>query len=201
MTHDFYLIHDYSSERVAAQGTDNKEHWPHLTCFGLSGEAGEVVELVKKHLYHGKPLDPGKFHLELGDVLWYLNYGAHNHPNIHGLHSVANCSYFVDFDIGHVARQTDPLSLMGLATSHLIVDVGKIVAFLYFKEPWTAGPRELQQHMRGVLWAIAALAHVTGSDLETVARLNNDKLRNRYPPGFSVAAAKMLPSSKEEENP
>lgn len=40
---------------------------------GLSGETGEVIELVKKHRFHSKPLDPARFAEELGDVLWYLS--------------------------------------------------------------------------------------------------------------------------------
>jgi len=39
---------------------------------GLAGEAGEVVDLLKKILYHGKLLDREKLKLELGDVLWYV---------------------------------------------------------------------------------------------------------------------------------
>lgn len=40
---------------------------------GLTGEAGEVAELVKKYLYHGKSLDLESLKKEVGDVLWYLN--------------------------------------------------------------------------------------------------------------------------------
>ncbi len=40
---------------------------------GLAGEAGECVELIKKHLAHGKPLDKEALILELGDVCWYVN--------------------------------------------------------------------------------------------------------------------------------
>lgn len=39
---------------------------------GLVGEAGETIELVKKNLFHGKPLDRDKLIKELGDVRWYL---------------------------------------------------------------------------------------------------------------------------------
>lgn len=38
---------------------------------GVAGEAGEVVEKVKKHLYHGRDLDAKIVADELGDVLWY----------------------------------------------------------------------------------------------------------------------------------
>ena len=39
---------------------------------GLAGECGEVVELIKKHLYHGKTLDHDRLAEELGDLLWYV---------------------------------------------------------------------------------------------------------------------------------
>lgn len=39
---------------------------------GVEGEAGEVADLVKKHIGHGHPLDVEKLKLELGDVLWYV---------------------------------------------------------------------------------------------------------------------------------
>jgi NTP pyrophosphatase (non-canonical NTP hydrolase) len=38
---------------------------------GLCGEAGEVAEQLKKHFFHGHPLDRAKLSNELGDVLWY----------------------------------------------------------------------------------------------------------------------------------
>lgn len=46
-----------------------------LCGLGLSGEVGEVTDLLKKHLYHrtGKALDVAKMCDELGDVLWYYS--------------------------------------------------------------------------------------------------------------------------------
>lgn len=40
---------------------------------GLAGEAGETVEMIKKHVFHGKALDKDKLKKELGDVFWYLS--------------------------------------------------------------------------------------------------------------------------------
>jgi NTP pyrophosphatase (non-canonical NTP hydrolase) len=40
--------------------------------FGLAGEAGEVLDLLKKSIGHGHALDHDKLKKELGDVLWYL---------------------------------------------------------------------------------------------------------------------------------
>lgn len=43
---------------------------------GLCGESGEVIDLVKKHLFQGHDLDDGKLIKELGDVAWYLAEAA-----------------------------------------------------------------------------------------------------------------------------
>jgi len=39
---------------------------------GLCGESGEAIDLVKKHLAQGHPLDREALLRELGDVAWYL---------------------------------------------------------------------------------------------------------------------------------
>ena len=39
---------------------------------GLCGEAGEVIDLVKKHLHQGHELDREAIKKELGDIAWYL---------------------------------------------------------------------------------------------------------------------------------
>ena len=39
---------------------------------GLCGEAGEAIDIVKKHLHQGHALDKDKLVKELGDIAWYL---------------------------------------------------------------------------------------------------------------------------------
>lgn len=99
----------YERERVAAMGEPFHDYGKELTlgALGLTGEAGEVAELVKKHLFHGRALDHQALAKELGDVLWYVMFTAHK----------------------------------------------------------------------------------SGLSLEYVARKNNEKLRERYPNGFSIEAA------------
>ncbi len=41
---------------------------------GLTGEAGEVADLIKKHVFHGHELDRDALRKEMGDVLWYLTF-------------------------------------------------------------------------------------------------------------------------------
>jgi NTP pyrophosphatase (non-canonical NTP hydrolase) len=73
-----YTFAEYAAERLKAQGEpfpDTKDKLC-IGCLGLAGEVGEAVELIKKHLYHGKPLDRAKVVKELGDVAWYLMFLA-----------------------------------------------------------------------------------------------------------------------------
>jgi NTP pyrophosphatase (non-canonical NTP hydrolase) len=43
---------------------------------GLAGEAGEVADIVKKHLYQGHALNKDKVAEEVGDILWYCALAA-----------------------------------------------------------------------------------------------------------------------------
>ncbi len=40
---------------------------------GLTGEAGEVSDLVKKGIFHEKGIDQEHFKKEFGDVMWYVD--------------------------------------------------------------------------------------------------------------------------------
>jgi NTP pyrophosphatase (non-canonical NTP hydrolase) len=43
---------------------------------GISGEAGELANKIKKHIHHNHPLDPDALVEEIGDVLWYAAFLA-----------------------------------------------------------------------------------------------------------------------------
>lgn len=40
---------------------------------GISGEAGELMDAVKKHILYNKPLDVVNVKEELGDLAWYMS--------------------------------------------------------------------------------------------------------------------------------
>jgi len=42
-------------------------------CLGLSGETGEVIDLIKKEFFQGHGRNNDKLKDEIGDVLWYLS--------------------------------------------------------------------------------------------------------------------------------
>ena len=41
-------------------------------CLGLSGEVGELVDMVKKFVFHKTPMDNSHFIKEIGDIMWYI---------------------------------------------------------------------------------------------------------------------------------
>ncbi len=41
-------------------------------CLGLAGESGEVLDMVKKWVFHEKELDKDHLKKEIGDVMWYV---------------------------------------------------------------------------------------------------------------------------------
>lgn len=43
-----------------------------MLSLGTAGETGEVVDTIKKHVFHGHELDREHLEEELGDVFWYL---------------------------------------------------------------------------------------------------------------------------------
>ena len=44
---------------------------------GLNGEAGESIDILKKHLFQGHELDTNHMAKELGDAAWYLAVSAY----------------------------------------------------------------------------------------------------------------------------
>ncbi len=44
---------------------------------GLNGEAGEAIDLLKKHMFQGHDLDRTHMAKELGDIAWYLALSAY----------------------------------------------------------------------------------------------------------------------------
>ena len=42
---------------------------------GVSGEAGELLDQIKRHLFYSKDLDLVNLKEEFGDMLWYISLG------------------------------------------------------------------------------------------------------------------------------
>jgi len=72
-----------------AMKTDGEKPAPEYLSLSLAGEAGEIAELIKKHVYHGHALNVHALSYELGDIQWYLAVMA----NVYG------------FDLSEIARR------------------------------------------------------------------------------------------------
>ena len=62
----------YQEEVQRTVGTKDYIETVVMTAMGLAGETGEVVDALKKYVFHDHSLDKEKLKLELGDVAWYL---------------------------------------------------------------------------------------------------------------------------------
>jgi NTP pyrophosphatase (non-canonical NTP hydrolase) len=69
---DYRDAYGYQEDAMRTRGPMETREGLALAALGLAGEVGEAVELVKKHLFHGRDFDRAKFSKELGDVAWYL---------------------------------------------------------------------------------------------------------------------------------
>ncbi len=67
---------DYQQLAARTMGPRTHEQQLANAALGLAGEAGEVADMMKKHLFHQHPLDREAMVKELGDCLWYVAAAA-----------------------------------------------------------------------------------------------------------------------------
>ncbi len=71
-------INDYQKKAMATLNKDIKKDDVLInSAMGLCGESGEVIDLIKKHLFQGHELNKDDLIKELGDVAWYLAEAAY----------------------------------------------------------------------------------------------------------------------------
>ena len=65
-------LNDY--QKAAERTSGNLTSWDKIRngCYGLNGEAGECIDILKKVEFQGHTFDPNKLLDALGDVLWYV---------------------------------------------------------------------------------------------------------------------------------
>ena len=59
-------------ENIAKKVNDPKLQRMLHAVYGLSTEAGEMLDQYKRHIYYGAPLDLVNVEEEMGDLFWYL---------------------------------------------------------------------------------------------------------------------------------
>lgn len=70
-------LQEYQQHAIRTLESNDQKHILTLGALGLAGEAGECVDIIKKHVFHNHALNQEKLKEELGDVLWYVAITAH----------------------------------------------------------------------------------------------------------------------------
>ena len=68
-------LNEYQTEAMRTASGVNAASGENLMlngAMGLNGEAGEVIDILKKHIFQGHNLDKEHIAKELGDCLWYI---------------------------------------------------------------------------------------------------------------------------------
>lgn len=68
---DFVTADWYQAQTMRTAEDQYAEKSLAEAALGLTGEAGECVEIIKKHIFQGHDLETDKLIGEIGDVLWY----------------------------------------------------------------------------------------------------------------------------------
>lgn len=162
---------------------------------GLAGEAGELANVVKKHKFHGHDLSEvsDKVLDEAGDVLWYLSQllRVYDVPMV-------DVSIFGDGE-ARVATMDDyqagvsvgrPVCAFALSVVEKAGRVAQLVNEQAHKgrsgddvAPW------IPDAAGDVLRQLTCLLICYDLKLSGAAQRNIDKLRKRYPEGFSEEAS------------
>lgn len=74
-TNDGYSMNRLSSNVMSATFYETAELLNGV--LGLTGEAGEVSDIVKKGIFYDKGIDKEYLEKELGDVMWYIALICH----------------------------------------------------------------------------------------------------------------------------
>jgi len=141
-------------------------------CLGLIGESGELVDIMKKHMFQSKadtPLPVDKLIEEMGDVMWYIAETAS------GMGYSLKCALLASGKRSfreNITVDQYAVTLVSTATSvytsalvtHHEIGALESLCFLYD--------------------LLCAMCASIGTTIEHVQEVNIEKLKRRYPDGF-----------------
>lgn len=145
---------------------------------GMNGEAGECVDILKKTMFQGHDFDVDHFLNELGDVCWYT------------MLLIKELDIEPEFIFEYLERLLSvptvkqEISDMGLVyILNLNRDCGRIVDLYYDsrKNPTVT----VLATLRSIFRNIKMVANVYDKTLEDIFDINHDKIKLRYPDGFT----------------
>lgn len=145
---------------------------------GLVGEGGEIVDLIKKQVYHNHPVDTDfkvKLEKEIGDYLWYLaRLLDNNDADFAPKHMSFDYVQRESSKLVSVTGITNVAILFGFKNGCIAVNPLNDTAIMYYDI----------QTLLNILCSIAQHYDVS---LEQAAINNIIKLSTRYPQGFKTS--------------
>lgn len=166
---------------------------------GIAGETGEIVEVVKKSLYHGKLSDECRVlaNGEIGDLFYYVTIYSHERgwtPADLAKIIGAENEYWASIQSA-VKRQTSGEDIFTLAMQ-LSATSGKLSAFTLNHisndiNDASEGVRRMEEmsarlSLADALYAAIEIANRFGLNAEEIALYNASKLKARHPNGWQV---------------
>jgi NTP pyrophosphatase (non-canonical NTP hydrolase) len=144
-----------------------EKRWQHAI-MGIITELGELMDIYKKHLFYGKPIDQEHLVEELGDLFWYIGLGA----DAAGWGEDPELREFLLPAPAAKEGQPTPILLLKQA--------------LYFASCQTLTKDSTIGHIYTVAWLM--VAHL-GLDYQDILDKNVAKLKERYGGKFTSEAA------------
>lgn len=174
MTLNMREYHHLAMRTSPRDGHDKMENG----ILGLIGETGELVDLFKKFAFQSTPdaqLPSIRMAEELGDVLWYMVELADGM----GMELCDICTSFALWD----ERAQQPHVRPSLRNT--VVRLARQASILS-REVERGDKYKIHQEMRHLIRLAARLGRIIGRPLTQIAWQNIEKLKARYPEGFSA---------------
>lgn len=157
---------------------------------GLAGETAELTEVITNYLFlvDGITLKTDKFIEESGDCLWYLAVISEGigirFSDVTGMLWQES---FDNYQKRVFESSCDRMSLFDEVLS-LEINTGKCVDSIkkYLYQGHLLDKKSLKVKIELVLRELAILSHKCGCKLSDIAENNVQKLKKRYPDGFST---------------
>jgi len=144
---------------------------------GMNGEAGECVDILKKHIFQGHDFNVNHLLNELGDVCWYTMLLMID------LDIEPKCIFEQVNRLLHRDDVIDKPSYLGIKyILDLNRDCGSIVNICYDNQS-TPGPLMFEP-LRNIFYNISMVANVFDRTLYDIFDINYRKVKCRYPSGF-----------------
>jgi NTP pyrophosphatase (non-canonical NTP hydrolase) len=168
---------------------DTKEGRLHHAVVGIAGEVGEVLDCLKKTWIYGKPLNTGNLLEECGDILFYAE-------------AVAIQGEFRLESIEELLEPRDPDIEDMLSIAETMYSVGSSMMKSRRRlSGWTRHVVSSEYDLRLLVYRVDEMLCYLGLTWRDAMLHNIEKLKLRYPDGYTDQAAIVRADKTEDPSP